>query len=496
MNQQNIKASKKIVEENDRTKLVNMVCFVASGVAADTAMVRSIFELESDEPVIQNYRCAYWRNGDKLPSQGRLFITPRFACWAAALTSLQVRVALRAVVSVSREKALMGLMSTALELTVAGETAPFHFRTFAGSAKRDEAAALLEYLLHASIDAPVPADGDPLPVLLKAPSGAFHQALLLLRDDSFALFDPDGRAPLDSHLVGYRKLSWSFADVDSLLMRARPLHIDVRFNDGSQRLRFATVHPQPLVVRLIRNADVYRRARATSLITVQFEPGIEPFDARGSEETPAVAAARAKKQAAEVAHVKSTAKKLANLVDIDSMIEPDAPTSPAVSPPPPTTAAAATAAAAQPRATSPPPPSAAAPLRKSYADAESEWRRTAEHATVETVALEIERALSSEALPEMKTKERRATAGAFDGLSSAVHVEPLNAHHAAALERERRRQLRRQLRDSVDEDAEAMRMDGATASRTKAPRSAARRSIDVRDESARGGCCNNSCVIQ
>jgi hypothetical protein len=469
----------------------------ASGVAADTAMVRSIFELESDEPVIQNYRCAYWRNGDKLPSQGRLFITPRFACWAAALTSLQVRVALRAVTGVSREKALMGLMSTALELTVAGESAPFHFRTFAGSAKRDEAASLLEYLVRAPIDAAVPSDGDPIPVLLKAPSGAFHQALLLLRDDSFALFDPDGRAPLDSHLVGYRKMSWSFADVDSILMRARPLHIDVRFNDGSQRLRFATVHPQPLVVRLIRNADVYRRARSTSLITVQFEPGIEQFDARGSEETPAVAAARARKQAAEVAHVKNTAKKIANLVDIDSMIEPDATAvSPPVSPPLPTTTTIATTASATTTAAVAPQPHPRAKSPPATASPESEWRRTAEHATVESVALEIERALSSESLPEMTTKkERRSTAGAFDGLSSAVHVEPLNAHHAAALERERRRQLRRALRDSVDEDAEAMRMDTPTASRTKAPRSAARRSIDVRDESAtNGGCCNN-CVI-
>jgi hypothetical protein len=437
-------------------------------------MVRSIFELESDEPVVQNYRCAYWRTGDKLPSQGRLFITPRFACWAAALSSLQVRVALRAVTNVSREKALMGLMSTALELTVEGESTPFHFRTFAGSAKRDEAAALLEYLVRAPIDAPVPADGDPLPVLLKAPSGAFHHALLLLRDDSFALFDSDGRAQLDSALVGYRKMSWSFADVESILMRARPLHLDVRFNDGSQRLRFATVHPRPLVVRLIRNADIYRRARSTSLITVQFEPGIEQFDARGSEETPAVAAARARKHAAEVAHVKSTAKKLANIVDIDSMIEPDATTSPPVSPPLP---------AQQPRAKSPPPPSlttttttttpstttTVAPLRKSYADDddESQWRRTAEHATVETVALEIERALSSDALPEM-AKQRRATlvVARLTDLSNAVHVEPLNAHHAAALERERRRQMRRALRDSVDEDAEAMRMDVATASRT------------------------------
>jgi hypothetical protein len=451
-------------------------------------MVRSIFELESDEPVIQNYRCAYWRHGDKLPSQGRLFITPRFACWAASLTSLQVRVALRAVTIVSREKALLGLMSTALELTVVGEEHPFHFRTFAGSAKRDEAASLLEFLVHVNIDAPVPADGDPLPVLLKSPSGAFHEALLLLHDDSFALFDSAGRAPLDSHLVGYRKLSWSFADIESVLLRARPLHVDVRFTDGSQRLRFATVHVQALIVRLVRNADAYRRARQYPLVDVQFEPGIEHFDPRGSEESAVVAAQRVQKRAAEVAHVKNSAKNTANLIDIESMIEPDATTSPPVSPPP--------AATVQPRTKSPPVQATpttvaqqptAVPLRKSYADAESEWRRTAEHATVETVALEIERALSSDGLSQLENKK----AGGFEGLSNA---EPLNAHHAAAMERERRRQLRRALRDSVDDDAEALSSSSSLPGGRRASRGA-RRSIDVRDESAQGGCCNNGCTI-
>jgi hypothetical protein len=38
----------------------------------------------------------------------------------------------------------MGLMSTALELGTVERR--FHFRTFAGSAKRDEAFSLLEYL--------------------------------------------------------------------------------------------------------------------------------------------------------------------------------------------------------------------------------------------------------------------------------------------------------------------------------------------------------------
>jgi hypothetical protein len=40
----------------------------ADDILQDTALIRDIFELK-EESCVQSYRCAYWREGDKLPSQ-------------------------------------------------------------------------------------------------------------------------------------------------------------------------------------------------------------------------------------------------------------------------------------------------------------------------------------------------------------------------------------------------------------------------------------------
>lgn len=393
-------------------------------------MVRNIFELDAREVVVQNYRCAYWRQGDKLPSQGRLFITPRYACWAGALSALQLRITLSCVSGVSKEKALLGLVSTALEISVVGEAQPYHLRTFAGSAKRDEAAALLQYLVACPVDAAVPSDGDPLPVLLKEPNGTLHAALLALRDDSFAVLDADGRDQLDAARVGYRKLSWPYADIEALQLRARPLHLDVRFNDGSQRLRIAAVHTRALVVRLVAYAEARRRVP----VDVAFEPGIATFDPRGKEtdDLPLVSLVPEKQQQQQPAQLQPVVK-MEKKVAIEIEPEPEPP----------------------------------------HKEIEIASAKKSEEQNFVDVADQIERALSSDNLSLKHS-------ASFDGLSSAAQIEPLNAHHAAALERERRRQLRRALRDSVDVDAEILASsDGVPKVVRARGQHQQRRSVDV-----------------
>jgi hypothetical protein len=48
--------------------------------------------------------------------QGRLFITQRHACFVGSFTNLQVKMPFSRMTSVHKEKALLGLMATALEI--------------------------------------------------------------------------------------------------------------------------------------------------------------------------------------------------------------------------------------------------------------------------------------------------------------------------------------------------------------------------------------------
>jgi hypothetical protein len=55
-----------------------------------------------------------------------------------------------------------------------------------------------------------------------------------------------------------------------VVLRARPLHVDVKFNDGTQRLRFVTAQPRVIVVRLTAYSDALRPMLP---VDVSFEPG-------------------------------------------------------------------------------------------------------------------------------------------------------------------------------------------------------------------------------
>jgi hypothetical protein len=395
----------------------------------DSAMIRQLFELSADELVVQNYRCAYWKEGDKLPSQGRLYITTRFACWIGSLTALQLRIDLSAVTAVTKEKALMGLVSTALEISVKGSPHAYHLRTFAGSAKRDEAFALLEYLVAHPADRAAPADGDPLPILLKEPNGALHAALLLLYDDAFAIVDTDGRELSEPQRVGYRKLLWPHADIEGVQLRARPLHVDVRFNDGSQRLRFACIYVQTAVVRLVNQTERARRVP----VDVTFEHGVTPFDPR-VELKP-----QPQPQQQQQPQQQKTTTTTSTTTTIHQEKKPDV----------------------QP----------ATPIIVS------------DERQFDVIASQIERALSS------------------DNLEPAAAPEPVSAPAPSLTvsDRERRRQLRRALRDSVDVDAEILASSDGVPTVVRARGGQQRRSVDVHQDEHSGegndggSCC--SCMI-
>ena len=67
-----------------------------------------------------------------------------------SLITLQLKLPFASISAVHKERALLGLMATAMEITADGQK--LHFRTFAGSAKRDEAFALIDYLTRNHFD--------------------------------------------------------------------------------------------------------------------------------------------------------------------------------------------------------------------------------------------------------------------------------------------------------------------------------------------------------
>lgn len=135
-----------------------------------------------------------------------------------------------------------------------------------------------------------------------------------------------------------------------MVLRARPLHIDAKFNDGSQRLRFVCVHARVVVVRLTAYSDALRPIVP---VDVDFEPGqtnvlgwicccwsnlrlgIEPFDPRGSEEdSETVLARQLAAQTTEVVPTPPVSPPPENtLIDLSEFVDLNADSTATTSPP-------------------------------------------------------------------------------------------------------------------------------------------------------------------
>eukprot|EP00019_Armaparvus_languidus_P013068 CAMPEP_0168584916 /NCGR_PEP_ID=MMETSP0420-20121227/3400_1 /TAXON_ID=498008 /ORGANISM="Pessonella sp." /LENGTH=356 /DNA_ID=CAMNT_0008619761 /DNA_START=224 /DNA_END=1294 /DNA_ORIENTATION=+ len=346
----------------------------------------------------------------------------------------------------------------------------YHFRTFAGSAKRDEAFTLLEYLSTVLVDSAPPLDGDPFKILLKEPNGQLHRALLLLREDSFAIYDSLGVAQINAKKYGYRKTSWSLKDIESLVLRARPLHIDAKFNDGSQRLRFVCVHARVVVVRLTAYSDALRPIVP---VDVDFEPGIDPFDPRGSEEdSETVLARQLAVQTTEVVPTPPVSPPPENtLIDLSEFVDLNADSTATTSPPTSPVSSHNDTVVVPERRRS-------LTAKRNSIDTNTatpndqvrdEWRRAVEHEDVVAAADAIEQALGG-----TSPDRPRSMSGMSDDERQTMRQTEI----------QRRREYRASLRSNNAMNDVLIPRDEAAL---------ARRAVQ-RAEAEKSGCCN-SCLL-
>eukprot|EP00211_Chloroparvula_japonica_P002989 CAMPEP_0119125374 /NCGR_PEP_ID=MMETSP1310-20130426/4671_1 /TAXON_ID=464262 /ORGANISM="Genus nov. species nov., Strain RCC2339" /LENGTH=505 /DNA_ID=CAMNT_0007115435 /DNA_START=145 /DNA_END=1662 /DNA_ORIENTATION=- len=105
-----------------------------------------------------------------------------------------------------------------------------------------------------------------LEILLKLQSEAYVEAYIVFKGDKFAIKEKASGKYIAQH-------AWTYDMVKYLVLRARPLHLDVRFRDQSPRLRLMACCVQAVVNELYLRTLSRRKD-----ILVLFEPNIKPFD--------------------------------------------------------------------------------------------------------------------------------------------------------------------------------------------------------------------------
>jgi GRAM domain len=121
----------------------------------------------------------------------------------------------------------------------------------------------LERTLHLKARVPEVIDVN---ILLKHDDDSLSPAVLRFHPDTFEVVDAASSKPI-------KAMNWTFKEIDQIVLRARPLHIDVRYNNEKPRFRMMTAFCQP-----ITNELFLRAIDAAHMPQVVFEPNVTPFD--------------------------------------------------------------------------------------------------------------------------------------------------------------------------------------------------------------------------
>jgi hypothetical protein len=100
-----------------------------------------------------------------------------------------------------------------------------------------------------------------IPVLLKHKNDLLTAATLRIETAQFSV--------LNESLSKIRGMTWQYEDVQELVIRSRPLHLDVRFGAKFPRFRLVSAYIQPIV------NELYFRCTETKIM---FEPGLRKFE--------------------------------------------------------------------------------------------------------------------------------------------------------------------------------------------------------------------------
>lgn len=102
-----------------------------------------------------------------------------------------------------------------------------------------------------------------LSILLKHPDDTLTPAVIRFSPKTFEVYDPVTK--------GHRQ-HWHYTQIDAIVLRARPLHLDVRFPGEAPRFRMMTSHGQAITNELfLRSLNVSHEPE------VVFEPNAMPF---------------------------------------------------------------------------------------------------------------------------------------------------------------------------------------------------------------------------
>jgi hypothetical protein len=110
-------------------------------------------------------------------------------------------------------------------------------------------------------------------ILCKNKDDSFSQALLRLYDTEFSCIDPDTGRLLP------RTQTWKYTEIESVVMRARHQHMDIRFRGGLDRFRLMSSYLQVITNEIVlRLQESQGDAQQPVTIKVQFEAGVKQFE--------------------------------------------------------------------------------------------------------------------------------------------------------------------------------------------------------------------------
>ncbi len=263
-----------------------------------TEQYRRLFNLPAVDLVLQDYHCGFWRG---LPFgwwQGRLLITTNHVLFRATVGDFALDIKLRSIDHIESARSLL-VMPTGLDIY--SLTEKFSFGTFVTPGHRDEALVLIRHLHRHGVTlitqeeitgeeideellrlshknlAPLTTSPAPethlklrtAPILHKMSNDSLRFAKLHFGDVTFSVLDggDDEEQPVAASVK--ERCEWKYDDIETVCVRSRPLHLDVRFGAKFERLRLCSAEIQSVVIELFHRAPNAK---------VVFEPGpMAPF---------------------------------------------------------------------------------------------------------------------------------------------------------------------------------------------------------------------------
>eukprot|EP01101_Sappina_pedata_P001168 TRINITY_DN11275_c0_g1_i1.p1 TRINITY_DN11275_c0_g1~~TRINITY_DN11275_c0_g1_i1.p1 ORF type:complete len:303 (+),score=94.91 TRINITY_DN11275_c0_g1_i1:44-952(+) len=253
---------------------------------AKTNRARHHFGLPAEEDVVQDYRCVVKR---KIPHPGHIYITQRYIGFVTMTLTEKIFLRFDDIQDISFESYFLG---NGINIS----TKDGNQHVFAGFARTQESYFLLHYLwkftpqdtnksdsarralgsLKAMSDATdmVHAadrlagesqssfgENPEFDVLLKNKDGSLVQSVFRCCNKCLMIIEKYKET---------QSLVYNWNDIDSVVMRSRPLHVDIKFK-GSENLKLVSVFLQDITKQiLLRN----RRSQ----VVVEFEPNSTKFE--------------------------------------------------------------------------------------------------------------------------------------------------------------------------------------------------------------------------